>query len=119
MSQWHIPEADYMFPGHLGCPGCGATIAMKFALKGLGDKTIVIIPASCWGIIAGPYPMVEPKAEYILAYYRIRKFVVDTFPRATLCIIFQHHIIRTFGKYIAHAVMMDPVNGIECVLAFV
>jgi len=47
---------DLMNPGHLGCPGCGATIAMKFALQALGEKTIVVIPACCWGVIAGPYP---------------------------------------------------------------
>ena len=47
---------DLMNPGHLGCPGCGATIAMKFALQALGEKTMVVIPACCWGVIAGPYP---------------------------------------------------------------
>lgn len=45
-----------MYPGHVGCPGCGAAIAMKFALKALGEKTIVVIPACCWGVLAGPYP---------------------------------------------------------------
>jgi pyruvate/2-oxoacid:ferredoxin oxidoreductase beta subunit len=47
---------DLMNPGHLGCPGCGATIAMKFALQALGKKTMMVIPACCWGVIAGPYP---------------------------------------------------------------
>ena len=45
-----------MHPGHVACPGCGAAIAMKLALKALGPKTMVVIPACCWGIIAGPYP---------------------------------------------------------------
>ncbi|UCF91141.1 MAG: pyruvate synthase subunit beta [Desulfobacterales bacterium] len=56
MVQLDIPPNDYINPGHLGCPGCGATLAMKFALKALGEKTVVVIPASCWGVIAGPYP---------------------------------------------------------------
>jgi pyruvate ferredoxin oxidoreductase beta subunit/2-oxoisovalerate ferredoxin oxidoreductase beta subunit len=56
MEQLTIPPEEYLNPGHLGCPGCGATIAMKLALKALGDKTIVVIPACCWGILAGPYP---------------------------------------------------------------
>ena len=51
-----IEHNDLMNPGHLGCPGCGATIAMKFALQALGEKTMVVIPACCWGVIAGPYP---------------------------------------------------------------
>jgi pyruvate ferredoxin oxidoreductase beta subunit/2-oxoisovalerate ferredoxin oxidoreductase beta subunit len=29
---------------------------MRFALKALGKKTMVVIPACCWGVIAGPYP---------------------------------------------------------------
>ncbi len=56
MEQLTIPRENYLKPGHLGCPGCGATIAMKLALAALGAKTIVVIPASCWGILAGPYP---------------------------------------------------------------
>jgi len=51
-----VNHHDLMNPGHLGCPGCGATIAMKFALQALGEKTMVVIPACCWGVIAGPYP---------------------------------------------------------------
>ena len=56
MTSINQPPSDYMRPGHVGCPGCGATIAMKFALQALGRKTIVVIPACCWGILAGAYP---------------------------------------------------------------
>ena len=56
MEQLAIPQEDFLNPGHLGCPGCGATIAMKLALKALGPKTIVVIPACCWGVLAGPHP---------------------------------------------------------------
>ncbi len=47
---------DLLHPGHVACPGCGAAIAMKIALRAMGPKTMVVIPACCWGIIAGPYP---------------------------------------------------------------
>jgi pyruvate ferredoxin oxidoreductase beta subunit/2-oxoisovalerate ferredoxin oxidoreductase beta subunit len=56
MAQLDRQYNELMNPGHLGCPGCGATIAMKFALQALGEKTMVVIPACCWGVIAGPYP---------------------------------------------------------------
>ncbi|MEW5909270.1 MAG: thiamine pyrophosphate-dependent enzyme [Thermodesulfobacteriota bacterium] len=56
MNTDRIPSEDYVYPGHLACPGCGAAIAMKFALKALGRKTMVVLPASCWGVIAGAYP---------------------------------------------------------------
>ncbi|MBA4393773.1 MAG: 2-ketoisovalerate ferredoxin oxidoreductase [Desulfobacca sp.] len=49
-------DREYMFSGHVGCPGCGAAIAMKFVLKALGEKTIMVLPACCWSIIAGAYP---------------------------------------------------------------
>jgi len=50
------PEKELISPGHLGCQGCGAALAMRHVLKGLGEKTIIVIPACCWSIIAGPYP---------------------------------------------------------------
>jgi len=40
----------------LACPGCGATIAMRMALKVMGPDTIVVIPACCWAVIPGPFP---------------------------------------------------------------
>jgi pyruvate/2-oxoacid:ferredoxin oxidoreductase beta subunit len=49
-------DREYMHSGHVGCPGCGAAIAMRFVLKALGEKTIMVMPACCWSIIAGPYP---------------------------------------------------------------
>lgn len=56
MAQLTMSDRDYFKPGHLGCPGCGAAIAIKFALKALKEKTIMVIPASCASIIVGPYP---------------------------------------------------------------
>ena len=49
-------DSEYMHSGHVGCPGCGAAVAMRFLLKALGERLIMIIPACCWSIIAGPYP---------------------------------------------------------------
>lgn len=51
-----IPEQELMCSGHLACPGCGASLSMRYALKALGKDTMVIIPACCWSIIAGPFP---------------------------------------------------------------
>ena len=50
------PDRDYVFSGHAACPGCGAAIAMRILLKALGEKTVMVIPACCWSIIAGAYP---------------------------------------------------------------
>lgn len=43
-------------PGHLACQGCGATIAMRHALKALGPNTMIAMPACCWSVISGPFP---------------------------------------------------------------
>ncbi|MGZ3579192.1 MAG: 3-methyl-2-oxobutanoate dehydrogenase subunit beta [Syntrophales bacterium] len=60
-----INDNEYMYSGHVGCPGCGAVIAMRFTLKALGDKTIVVLPACCWSIIAGSYPQSTLKVPVI------------------------------------------------------
>jgi len=49
-------DREYMCSGHVGCPGCGATIAMRFVMKALGEKTVMVLPACCWSVISGPYP---------------------------------------------------------------
>ncbi len=58
-------DREYMYSGHVGCPGCGAAIAMRFTLKALGEKTIMVLPACCWSIIAGPYPQSTLKIPVI------------------------------------------------------
>ncbi|MCS7197449.1 MAG: 3-methyl-2-oxobutanoate dehydrogenase subunit beta [Candidatus Bipolaricaulota bacterium] len=56
MRNFTLPERELMGSGHLGCQGCGGALAMRYVLKALGEKTIVVIPACCWTIIAGPFP---------------------------------------------------------------
>lgn len=60
MSQIMIRDAvqgrELMTSGHLACPGCGGALAMRMVLKELGEKTMVVMPACCWSVIAGPYP---------------------------------------------------------------
>lgn len=51
-----IPTPELMTSGHLACQGCGATQAMRFALKALGPRTALVIPACCWSVIDGPFP---------------------------------------------------------------
>ena len=58
-------DRELMCSGHVGCPGCGATIAMRFMLKALGEKTVLVLPACCWSVIAGPYPQSSLKIPVI------------------------------------------------------
>ncbi|MBW2056677.1 MAG: 3-methyl-2-oxobutanoate dehydrogenase subunit beta [Deltaproteobacteria bacterium] len=56
MRHYQIPAVELLGPGHLACPGCGAAVGMRLALKALGKKTILVIPACCWSIVPGAFP---------------------------------------------------------------
>ena len=47
---------ELMSPGNLACPGCGASLAMRYALNALGPRTMVVMPAGCWSTFVGIYP---------------------------------------------------------------
>ncbi|MCX6640638.1 MAG: thiamine pyrophosphate-dependent enzyme [bacterium] len=53
---YDLPECELMSSGHLACPGCGASLAMRIALKVFGPRTVLCIPACCWAVIDGPFP---------------------------------------------------------------
>jgi len=56
MTKTTIPEEEFAFPGSTGCPGCGANLVMRYLLKGLGERTILSIPACCWAVMPGYWP---------------------------------------------------------------
>jgi 2-oxoisovalerate ferredoxin oxidoreductase beta subunit len=51
-----LPEQELMHSGHVGCLGCGACHAMRYALKATGPRTIISIPACCWAVMPGVFP---------------------------------------------------------------
>ena len=51
-----ITNIEYINQGDFACPGCAAGLSMRHALKVLGDETVIVMPASCWSIIAGGLP---------------------------------------------------------------
>ncbi len=56
MARLTIPAEELMRSGHSACPGCGATLVMRYLLKGLGKQTILTVPACCWTVIGTPFP---------------------------------------------------------------
>jgi pyruvate/2-oxoacid:ferredoxin oxidoreductase beta subunit len=54
--KWDIPQEEWFCPGHAACPGCGAAQALRFVLKALGKRTMIIIVASCSTPIVGVFP---------------------------------------------------------------
>ncbi len=51
-----LPKEEYIFPGNRTCAGCGAALAYRHALKALGHRTIVVVPAGCVTVLHGMYP---------------------------------------------------------------
>lgn len=60
-----IPREELMASGHTACAGCGAALAMRYVLKGMGEKTVMSIPASCWAVIPGEYPATVLKVPLV------------------------------------------------------
>lgn len=56
MNHEQTHERELVCSGHYACQGCGGVIAMRHALGTLGERTVVVLPACCWSVIAGPYP---------------------------------------------------------------
>jgi pyruvate/2-oxoacid:ferredoxin oxidoreductase beta subunit len=57
-----VTEDRQLLPGHAACAGCGPAINVRHVLGGLhaatpDRKTVLVIPASCWTIIAGIWPV--------------------------------------------------------------
>jgi len=57
-----VSEDKLLLPGHSACAGCGPAINVRHLLGGLaaatpGSKIVLVIPASCWTIIAGIWPV--------------------------------------------------------------
>ncbi len=51
-----FPKEEYILKGNASCPGCGAALLLRHVLKALGPDSILIIPACCTSVIAGPHP---------------------------------------------------------------
>ncbi|TFG89195.1 MAG: pyruvate synthase subunit beta, partial [Gemmatimonadales bacterium] len=62
-----IPPGEWLASGHLACPGCGGSIAMRLVLKALGPETIIASPAYAWTILTGP----EPKPALRVPHLRV------------------------------------------------
>jgi len=51
-----IPNEENLFSGTTSCIGCGATLSLRLALRILGRRTVLVVPANCTSIIQGKYP---------------------------------------------------------------
>ncbi len=47
---------DEFFYGHKACAGCGGSLAVRMALKVLGERTFTVLPAGCMSAVGFNYP---------------------------------------------------------------
>ncbi|HZD87126.1 MAG TPA: thiamine pyrophosphate-dependent enzyme [Gaiellaceae bacterium] len=57
-----VSEDRLLLPGHAACAGCGPAINVRHLLDGLAAAAperpiVLVIPASCWTIVAGVWPL--------------------------------------------------------------
>ena len=58
-------EEEKVFSGALSCRGCGWSLLTRHLASMLGEDTVYVVPASCFSIIAGPYPLNDLKANVV------------------------------------------------------
>lgn len=51
----NITDKEFFY-GHKACAGCGGSIAVRLALKVLGERTFTVIPAGCMSAVGFIYP---------------------------------------------------------------
>lgn len=58
-------KQEEVFSGALSCRGCGWALLVRHLSSILGEDTVYVVPASCFSIIAGPYPMNELRGTVV------------------------------------------------------
>ncbi|TXT60471.1 MAG: Pyruvate synthase subunit PorB [Promethearchaeota archaeon] len=48
-----LKEEEFIYPGNRACAGCAMALIYRIALKALGEKTIITVPASCLTVLHG------------------------------------------------------------------
>jgi len=56
---------EYLLAGNSACAGCVSELALRWALKALGPKTVVVAPASCANVYIGVWPGAAPTVPFI------------------------------------------------------
>jgi pyruvate ferredoxin oxidoreductase beta subunit len=51
-----LPSEEYWLAGNPSCHGCPASLGLRMALKALGPRTVMVVPAGCATIIQGSFP---------------------------------------------------------------
>ena len=61
----NIPVEELFAPGHRACAGCGAALAIRYAMKAAGKNTIVAQATGCAEVFSTPYPQTSWRVPWI------------------------------------------------------
>jgi len=61
----NLPEGEPMSPGHRACQGCGEVLALRQAVKAIGNNVVVVSATGCMEIISSPYPQTAWRVPWI------------------------------------------------------
>jgi pyruvate ferredoxin oxidoreductase beta subunit len=63
-----LSEREFFF-GHKGCAGCGGSLALRLALKVLGERTFTVVPAGCMSAVGFVYPQLAFGTNAIISTF--------------------------------------------------
>ncbi len=64
----NITGKEYFY-GHKACAGCGGSLAVRLALKVLGDKTYSVLPAGCMSAVGFIFPQMAFSSNAIISTF--------------------------------------------------
>jgi pyruvate ferredoxin oxidoreductase beta subunit len=78
----NIPTEEHFAPGHRACAGCGAALAIRYALKASGKNTIVAHSTGCAEVFSTPYPQTSWRVPWIHSAFENSASVMSGIHRA-------------------------------------
>ena len=65
---------EEFFYGHKACAGCGGSLAVRIALKVLGENTLLVEPAGCMSAVSFNYPQMSFANNAIISAFAGREY---------------------------------------------
>jgi len=64
----NITETEFFY-GHKACPGCGGSIAVRLALKVIGERSYSVLPAGCMSAVGFIFPQMAFNCNAIISTF--------------------------------------------------
>jgi len=64
----NISDEEFFY-GHKACPGCGGSLAVRLAMKVIGERSYTVLPAGCMAAVGFVYPQMAFSTNAILSTF--------------------------------------------------